>query len=338
MSREKMKVLEMVQEGRLSPEEGLRLIEALGEAGGNSGSGKNSSDGIKFDIPDIKLPKIDLKGIGEVAVEFQNTMIDTFKKTQRQVKRSNASKYTELKDFPVKVELPKGIKRCSLNLDIRAGKVKVKAGETGSSLIAGKVKRTPTEPVILSDVKNGKVDLTLKHSIGRSAFKLNPDISYVANLNNAAADATFDLTGLSFNDVMIDNQAGNMTLILGKEEDRVELDVRNNAGSITVNVPENYALRIEATGSLSKLNLEKYGMELVDGMAESSDWDDNPRGVDIKLSQNVAAFLLNWKRKDGIEINPNGKRTKAEADISIEDAEDDLDLLEDDELMADDDI
>ena len=290
-----------------------------------------------------------MKDIGEVAVEFQNTLVDTFKRTQRQYKRSKASRYTELKDFPVKVEVPEAIKRCNLTLDIRAGRVKVKAGESGGPLIQGKVKRTPTEPVIISDVKGGKADVTLKHSIGRSGLKLNPDMAYVASLHNAAADAHFDLSELDIKDLEIDNQAGNMVVQLGSREDRVEMDVRNNAGSITLHIPEDYALRLEATGSLSKLNLEKYGLELVDGLAESSDWDDNPRGVSVHLSQNVAAFLIEWKRRDGIDLKANGHRTEAEADLGpaadLDDLDDELDELDDledfedeDEILADDDI
>jgi hypothetical protein len=341
MSREKIKILEMVQEGRLTPEEGLRLIEALQHTEQRSSSQSGRSGSTTFDFPDIKLPKIDLKGLGEVAVEFQNTMLDTFKRTQRQYKRSKAAKYAEFKDFPVKVEVPDGIRRCNLNLDIRAGKVKLKAGESGSPLISGRVKRTPTEPVIISEVKGGKADITLKHSIGRSGFKLSPDMAYVVSFHNAAADAHFDLNGLNIKDLEIDNQAGNMVLLLGNGEDRVDMDVRNNAGSITLHVPENFALRMHATGSLSKLNLEKYGMELHDGVAQSSDWDDNPRGVDIHLSQNVAAFLIEWKRRDGIDLKANGRRVEAEADMGVtvpddlEDLDDDFDT---DGLPVDDDI
>ena len=339
MSREKIKILEMVQEGRLTPEEGLRLIEALHETEQRGSSHASHAAGAKFDFPDIKLPKIDLKGLGEVAVEFQNTMMDTLKRTQRQYKRSKASKYAEFKDFPVKVEVPEGIRRCNLNLDIRAGKVKLKAGESGGPLLSGRVKRTPTEPVIISDVKGGKADVTLKHSIGRSGFKLNPDLTYVVSLHNAAADAHFDFSQLDVKDFGIDNQAGNMVLLLGTAEDRLEMDVRNNAGSITLHVPENFALRIKASGSLSKLNLEKYGMELHDGLAQSSDWDDNPRGVDIHLSQNVAAFLIEWKRRDGIDLQANGRRTEAAADLGVTVPDDELDDFDDDdELMADDDI
>ncbi|MEZ5338657.1 MAG: hypothetical protein R3F46_10355 [bacterium] len=341
MSREKIKILEMVQEGRLTPEEGLKLINALqdSESRESSRSGAAGSAGTRFDVPNIKLPKINLENLGEVAVEFQNSLVDTFRRTQRQYKRSKAARYTELRDFPVKVEIPDGIKRCNLTLDIRAGRVKVKGGESGSPLIQGKVKNTPTEPVILSDVKGGKADVTLKHSIGRSGLKLNPDVAYVASLHNAAADAHFDLSELDVKDLEIDNQAGNMVLLLGRREDRVEMDVRNNAGSITLHIPEDYALRLEATGSLSKLNLEKYGMELRDGVAESSDWDDNPRGVSIHLSQNVAAFLIEWKRRDGIDLRANGQRSEAEADLGVPVPDvDDEDFEDEDEILADDDI
>ncbi|MCB1216576.1 hypothetical protein KDL44_04250 [bacterium] len=341
MSREKIKILEMVQEGRLTPEEGLKLINALqdSESRESGRGGSSGAAGNRFDVPNIKLPKINLENLGEVAVEFQNSLVDTFRRTQRQYKRSKAARYTELKDFPVKVEVPDGIKRCNLTLDIRAGRVKVKGGDSGSPLIQGKVKNTPTEPVIISDVKGGKADVTLKHSIGRSGLKLNPDIAYVASLHNAAADAHFDLSSLDVKDLEIDNQAGNMVLQLGRREDRVEMDVRNNAGSITLHIPEDYALRLEATGSLSKLNLEKYGMELHDGVAESSDWDDNPRGVSIHLSQNVAAFLIEWKRRDGIDLRANGHRSEAEADLGVPvpDADDD-DFEDEDEILADDDI
>jgi hypothetical protein len=320
MSREKLKVLEMVAEGRITPEEGVRLIEALGEADRASHSGRRLH--WPGDIGDIRLPKIDLGQIGEVCVELKKSVVDTARKAHSHLKRSKAGKYLEFKDYPLSIERPTGVERCKLAFDVRAGKLKLKGEEIGDLLLVGKVKRAPEKPVIITDVRDNVSDVTLRHSLGRCLLRANPTIPYSIALSNAAADSRLQLEQLEVTELDIDNNAGGVMVALGEMAGQVGVNISNNAGSVQLKVPGSHAVRVTSTGSLSSTNLEKLGLEPVDGAASSLDWDDNPRRVDIILDQNVANFNLIWKRSDGVWIE--GDNIALEPD-PIEGLDDDSD-------------
>lgn len=303
MSREKLKVLEMVAEGRITPEEGVRLIEALGEADRASHSGRKLH--WPGDISDIRLPRIDLGQLGEVYVELKKSVVDTARKAHSHLKGSKAGRYFEFKDYPLSIELPPGVERCKLAFDVRAGKLKLKGQDIGGLLLNGKVKRAPEKPVIITDVRGNVSDVTLRHSLGRCLLRASPAIPYAIMLSNAAADSRLNLEQLEVTELGIDNNAGGVVVALGELAGQVSVNISNNAGSVRLRAPESHAVRVTSTGSLSSTNLEKLGLETVDGAATSQDWDNNRRRVDIILDQNVANFNLIWKRSDGVWIEGN---------------------------------
>lgn len=318
MSREKLKVLEMVAEGKIKPEEGIRLIEALGQADRAAGGTRRGSGGMGFDMPDVKIPKIDLGQLGEIALEIKNAVMDEANKASGRFKRSRAGKMFKLRDYPLSVERAEGIDKCSLGIEVRAGKLKLKAGDTDGKLIKGKVKRVPDEPIVLTEVRSGRSEVQLKHTMGRALLRASDQLEYRLALDNAAADARLDMTGLHVENVDISNNAGTIWLKLGERAKRVEMNIDNNAGHVRIGVPGSYSVRIKPSGNLSSNNLEKYGLEVIDGVAVSSDWDDNSQGVDILLSQNVASFQLDWQRRDGVRFEDD---ELASQDIDSDDDE-----------------
>lgn len=321
MSREKLKVLEMVAEGRITPEEGVRLIEALGEADRASHSGRRLH--WPGDISDIRLPRIDLGQIGEVCVELKKSVVDTARKAHSHLKSSKAGKYLDFKDYPLSVEYPAGLERCKLAFDVRAGKLKLKGHEIGDLLLVGKVKRAPEKPVIITDVRGNVSEVTLRHSLGRCLLRANPSIPYSIMLNNAAADSRLQLEQLEVSELDIDNNAGGVVAILGEMAGQVSVNISNNAGSVRLKAPGSHAVRVTSTGSLSSTNLEKLGLEAVDGAAASQDWDENPRRVDIILDQNVANFNLIWKRSNGVWIEGDNIALEPDPIEGLDDESDD---------------
>lgn len=296
MSKESLKVLEMVAEGKISPEDGERLIRAL------ESKEAPRARGFSVDIPEIKIPKIDMGHLGEVCVELKNTLVEGAKKASGQLKRGRAKRYFDFKDYPVSVDVPEGINRCKLNLEMRAGRLKLKGGDANGKVLAGKVKRVPDPPILISDVRDGHAEITLKHSLGRCNLRLSDAFTYNLNVDNAAADAGLDLAALKVEELELDNNAGNIVLALSDLVERVKVSIKNNAGNVRIRVPQDYALKVAASGSLSSSNLEKFGLELVDGVATSPDWNSNSRGVEITLRQNVAHFQLDWKRRSGASV------------------------------------
>jgi hypothetical protein len=320
VSGEKLKVLELVSDGKISPEEGVRLIEALGEAdrksGGASSSGSSTGFGGQkfnpFGLGDVKIPKIDLGNLGEVLVEVKNNVVDMGKKAEAGFKRSRASRFFEMADYPVLVARPDDLDTAEVRLEVSAGKLKLRAADDQQTdLICGSVKRTPEEPQVSSKVSNNSIQAKIRSSIGRASLTLNPAVRYRLVLGNAAADTRLELAELDVEDLKVDNNAGNVSIELGERATRVNLKMENNAGSIRLAVPAQYAIRIKCSGNLSSHNLEKYGMELTDGNAKSGDWDDNPRGIEIDINQNVASFQLDWQRRDGVSVgyNPSDRRS-----------------------------
>jgi hypothetical protein len=144
------------------------------------------------------------------------------------------------------------------------------------------------------------VESTVKLSLGRCSLRINPELSYKINLDNAAADSKLDFSNIMLEEMQLNNNAGNVEVRLNGNVDRVNVGIDNNAGNVRLRVPKSHAVRITARGSLSSDNLERCGLVLKEGVAQSSDWDENSNGVDIALSQNVASFVLDWKRSPAV--------------------------------------
>lgn len=315
MSREKLKVLEMVAEGKISPEEGVRLIEALGEADRASrGPGRR----FPLDVGDLRLPKVDLGNLGEVYVELKKTVAEGARKAQSRFKRSRAGKFFDFQDYPLSVDKLEGVNRCHLNLDIRAGRLKFKSQDIGDKLLVGKVKRAPEEPVVIAEEREGETEVTLRHSLGRCLLRANPSVPFRIHLDNSAADSRMQLDGLAVPELDIENNAGNVVAVLGELVEQVKVRISNNAGNVRLRVPPAYAVKVLPTGSLSSDNLERLGLEEVDGVAASADWEENARRVEIALSQNVASFRLDWKQREGART---GEAWDDEEDAAADDDE-----------------
>lgn len=300
MSNEKIKVLEMVAEGKISPEEGVRLIEALGEADRAGRSGNRR--GFPIDMSDVRMPRIDLGHLGQVYVELKKSVTEGARRAQNQFKRSRAGKFFEFRDYPLEIERPEDADRCKLRLDIRAGKLKLKGQDLANRLLVGKVKRAPEAPTILTEVRDGESDITLRHSLGRCLLRTNTAYPYRIHLDNSAADSRLQLENVPVPELNIENNAGSVAAALGEMLDRVNVNVSNNAGNVRLKVPGTHAVKVTPSGTLSTDNLEKFGLMAVDGVAASPDWETNPKGVVIALSQNVASFRLEWNRRDGVQM------------------------------------
>lgn len=294
MSAEQLKVLEMVAEGKISPEEGVRLLKALGD--------NRSGRVMGVDLPDITLPKIDLGQLGEMCVELKNSVVDGAKKAQGTLRRTRMGRFTELKDFPVSIEWPQDIQQCNLRLDTRAGKCKLSGGDAPGRLLLGKLKRAIEEPIIQSDRHDGQLDLRIRQNLGRASYTLNKDMAFKVAVDNAAAETDLNLGALLVDELTIDNNAGSVNAHLGERAPLVRASIQNNAGSVTLGVPGTFAVKVTPTGSLSSHNLERCGLEIIEGCAVSGDYETNAKRVDIVLNQNVSSFKLEWRRSDGVEV------------------------------------
>lgn len=294
MSLEQQKILEMVASGKITPEDGVRLLNAVSTPEAAAG-GKGQ---FNFELADLKIPKIELGDLGDMYVELKNSMTDAAKKVQGKFQDSKASRYFEPKEYDFAGPDAEGIGSCNLSLDISAGKFKLRSGG-GGKLIAGKSKRVPNEPELSATVQDGNASVSLKHSMGRCQANLATGPGYTISMANAASDSTLELEDLRVESLSVDNNAGNVHVHIGEAAWQPKLIIGNNAGHVRVRIPGSHALRINVSSTLSGHNFEQLGLKINEGSAQSADWDHNERRVELTLTQNLAAFELIWKRAKG---------------------------------------
>ena len=234
MTREKLKVLEMVADGKNSPEEGVRLIEALGGTGRSQGRGMRV---MPIDVTDIQLPKIDLGRLGEVCVEVKKSVSEGARKAHKHIKRSRAGRFLDLKDYPITMERAATMETGRIHFDVSAGMLKVKGQDIGEKVFTGKVKRTPDEPVVIAEEREGMAEVTLRHSLGRCLLRLTPDLPMEIKLDNSAADSRLQLENVRVYGLDIDNNAGSVVAVIGELVDQVNMSISNNAGSVLLKLP-----------------------------------------------------------------------------------------------------
>jgi hypothetical protein len=310
MSEERLKVLEMVANGNISAEEGVRLLEALGASERRNGHhgppaaaygapqgqpGGRGKVNIELPLPSLKIPRINMGNLGEMYVELKNSVVDAAKTGYTKLKTTKAGKYLELHDYEVEGPEATGVELCNLRLEAQAASLKMRAGAGDGALMQLKARKVQEQPVLITTFQNGEVEALLKHGLGRCNIDLNPAPLYNLKLHTAASDASFDLSGLRVEELHLENNAGSVGIELGGLVDKVRLKLRCNAGELRVKVPEDYAVRVTCIESLSGHNLDRNGLKLEESVAESEDWDTNSRRVQISLEQNVANFNLKWR-------------------------------------------
>jgi hypothetical protein len=311
MSEERLKVLEMVANGNISAEEGVRLLEALGASEkrsnghyGHSAAAQSAPGGapgqrgkvnIELPLPSLKIPKINMGNLGDICVELKNSVVDAANKGYSKLKTTKAGKYLELHDYELDGPDATGVTRCNLKLEAQAASLRIKAGESADPLMRIKARKVQEQPVLITTFQDGQVEALLKHGLGRCSVDLSPVPHYGLNIQCAASEANFDLSGLLVDELNLENNAGSVGIELGGGVESVRLKLRSNAGDVRVKVPADYAVKVICIENLSANNFERNGLNLEESVAQSEDWDSNPRRVQINLEQNVASFNLKWR-------------------------------------------
>lgn len=314
MSEERLKVLEMVSNGVISAEEGVRLLEALGAAERRGpaqgsaqpgpGQGMHNSQAhrgkinVELPLPSLKIPRINLGGLGDMYVELKHNLGEVARTGYSKLKTTKAGKYLELHDYEVEGPGAEGVEHCNLKMELQAASLKLKAGEAATPLISVKARKVQEQPVLITTFQDGQAEAALRHGLGRCGIELNPQPSYSLVLHSAASDGSLDLSALRIEDLLLENNAGSMRVQLGSGCERVLVRVRNNAGDVQLKLPAEFALRIVGRENLSANNFEKYGLKLEEDGAASEDWDSNPLQIELQLEQNVANFSLGWRKSE----------------------------------------
>lgn len=287
MSQEQLKVLEMVASGKISPADGERLLNALRA----DGRGRT----IGFGAGEVRIPRIDLGQVGEVMVEIKKSIREGARQAKHHIREGRMREYVELRDFYLEQDPPSAPMPVELAIESQAGQLKLGAGAPEGKLLSCKSRRVKEPPSISLTETGGKARLKLAHSLGVAKVSLSEAWAYSLSVDNSAADAQLDLSALRVGSLKAANNAGNLALRLGRLVPRVQLDLTNNAGSLSLALDPAYALRIALSGTLSSANLERFGLAQVDGWLQSADWEGAAQRAELLLAQNVASFTLSWR-------------------------------------------
>lgn len=287
MSQEQIKVLEMVAAGKISPADGERLLNALRSDGRGGRMG--------FGPGEVRIPRIDLGQVGEMMVEIKKSIREGARAAKQQIREGRMREYVELRDFYLEQDPPSAPMPVELSLESQAGQLKLVGGAPEGKLLSCKSRRVKEPPTISLTEAGGRASLKLAHSLGIAKVSLSEAWEYSLKLDNSAADAQLDLSALRVSSIKAANNAGNLALRLGSLLPRVQLDLTNNAGSLSLALDPAFALRVAVSGTLSSANLERFGLTLVDGWLQSADWEGAAQRAEILLAQNVASFALSWR-------------------------------------------
>ncbi len=123
-------------------------------------------------------------------------------------------------------------------------------------------------------------------------ISLSPELRWDLEMDSGAVDGELDLQGLPLGKVKLKMGAGNMTLRLGHNGDRVKVKVEAGASNLRIQVPEDTGLSLSVSGALAGNNLKELGWPQVDGRYRSPAYETLPDRIDLELEMAVGNFTV----------------------------------------------
>jgi hypothetical protein len=129
----------------------------------------------------------------------------------------------------------------------------------------------------------------------RMELNLSPEVPITSlNVQTGAAEAHLDLSSLRVSSVEMSVGAATASARLPEKAGLTTMHVSGGASTITLEIPQGVAARIQHQGGLSTLNVDQNRFPLVgEGLYRSSDYDTAPNKVDITLETGVTTIQVN---------------------------------------------
>ena len=150
------------------------------------------------------------------------------------------------------------------------------SGETAAVVI-----RDPVQGFTLFGL--GRRDLDLR---------ISQRVALEIAIKSGAADLDLDWTNLNVPRFSLEAGASNDTLTFGTKADKVEGTIKTGASSLTIRVPKDTGLKIDAQTGLTSKNFEAVGLTKSGNMYVTDGFEAPVRQIAIKLEAGASAVTL----------------------------------------------
>lgn len=186
-----------------------------------------------------------------------------------------------------------------------AGRLRVSGGASPDALLSGsfgggleqKVKREDNELDVKLNVRVSGAHFAVPWmwGPGRSLdweINLNEEIPLSLNLETGASDTRVDLTDLRVTDLRLQTGASASEITLPVSAGHTKAVIRSGAASVKVRVPDGVAARIEASGGLADIQVNKSRFPRVGDVYQSEDYATAENKVDIDVETGVGSISV----------------------------------------------
>ena len=129
----------------------------------------------------------------------------------------------------------------------------------------------------------------------RMELSLSPEVPISSlNLQTGATEARLDLSSLRVSNIEMSVGAATTSVRLPEKAGLTTMHVSGGASTITLEIPQGVAARIQHHGGLSTLNVDQNRFPSVgEGQYRSADYDTAPNKVDVTLETGVTTIQVN---------------------------------------------
>lgn len=186
-----------------------------------------------------------------------------------------------------------------VRLDVRQHAGKFLLTANSGTEIAKLELRSAARPLVSHDVSGDSLEISVAEKARRlfvgngSDWKLylQKNLPVELTLRSGAADALFDLTDLLAKRLNIEAGAGDLTIRLGRVDGII--NIKGGVGNITVYVPENTGIRLQAEGALISIESEDGKMTGIgERRYESSDLAAKDEIIELNVEAAVCSIKL----------------------------------------------
>lgn len=199
-----------------------------------------------------------------------------------------------------------GADQARISMHHGAGELRVGGGASSNELISGSfsggVKQT-------SSRSGDRLDLTLKVPSDGFPFvfapflwgpgnrilwdvQLNPDLPISLEVNNGASDTHLDLSQTQVKELTIKTGASSTKVMAPAQAEYTRVKVDAGAASVTIQVPEGVAARLEVDGGLLGVEVDQNRFPKIGKIYQSPDYDNAANKIDIKIDAGAGSISL----------------------------------------------
>jgi hypothetical protein len=192
-----------------------------------------------------------------------------------------------------------GTENAHLRVEYGAGRVRFSGGAASDELLSGTF-----EGGVAHDARreSGGLDVTLNSPFqavttpwgwdgGRREWdvRLNGNIPLALDFEVGAAESRIDLTDVRVTNLKLQTGASSTDLWLPAHAGQTSAKVSGGAASINIKVPAEVAARIQWSGGLAEINVDKGRFPRVGNAYQSPDYDKAKNKIDLKVEMGMGS-------------------------------------------------